>query len=94
MSNDPLPRTGLVGRMLAGLKRLLVESPGRGDLPDVRVNATENPGNLSAFRGPGGGTLTGLGPGEWVADGASRSDVPPSVPADRTKPGPDRQRRS
>lgn len=82
MASGPSPPSGFLGRVLAGLKRLLT-SGGGGDLPaDVKVSAPESPGSLAAFRGPGGGTLDGLGPGDWAARGKPEGHKsPPGPPA-------------
>jgi len=64
--------------MLAALRRLLTESPGKGDLPEVHVSSSENPSSLSAFRGPAGGTLSGLGPSDPVAGESAPKEKPES----------------
>jgi hypothetical protein len=85
MADKPSQSPGILSRALAGLKRMLTGGGG-GDLPpDVTMTPGDSPGNLSAFRGPAGGTLTGLAPDDLQTQESHEGKKSP--PPARPKPG-------
>jgi hypothetical protein len=90
MTDKPSPPVGPFGKLMAALKRLVTEGDNAGDLPrDIHVSSPDSPGNLSAYRAPGAGTLSGLGSGDWEAEDGKKGQSPAtaSKPGKPEKPG-------